>query len=308
MDPLEKIKAFEVRPPEGLWDQIAEKLDQSDAAERLATKIQAVAIQPPAGIWDRIAQTLDEEAPYLQLGQRLQAIEVPPPTAAWNQISCQLDDSQALQIIEQKLADMEMTPPAAAWTHIRAELEGRTPARLVPISGAHGWLKYAAAACVIAIFSITGYFIFSDGGDAAPYTAQDKTSAKSGYAGSPGDNGRIQTVKNQGTRRVSTPQEQMMATVRTKLGNTYTTTLEKNRELEDRYIVLMTQDGNIVRMSKKLGKMADCIAGADHSCDEQISKWQKEMAAMPASATPDNLLSILDMASGEQPATPPDGM
>ena len=62
----------------------------------------------------------------------------------------------------------------------------------------------------------------------------------------------------------------------------------------------MTPDGNIVRMSKKLGNMADCIAGEDNSCNEQISEWQKEMASSTSITAPDNFLDILDMASNEK--------
>src|SRR5690606_19708851 len=125
----------------------------------------------------------------------------------------------ALEIIEKKLSRLEIQPPASAWPQIRSELTDTKPAKLVPISSSHGWLKYAAAACVIAILSITGYFIFNDNSSPAPYTAQQSAGSSNGYAST--GSGQAQ-VAGRGNRQTVTPQQQMMATVRTKLGNTYT--------------------------------------------------------------------------------------
>jgi hypothetical protein len=85
-------------------------------------------------------------------------------------------------------------------------------------------------------------------------------------------------------------------------GNVYAPSYEKNRETQGRYIVLMTEGGDVVRMSRKFGSMADCIAGENPGadCGNQIAKWQEELASAPVSSTPDNLLDILDLANKEQ--------
>src|SRR5690606_3914115 len=86
-------------------------------------------------------------------------------------ITRELDDQQALEIIERKLSNLKVAPPHTAWGNIVKELEGRKqPALVVPMH--HGWLKYAAAACFLAIISVTAFFILNGGSsNKSPYTA-----------------------------------------------------------------------------------------------------------------------------------------
>ncbi|MCH5718100.1 acyl-CoA thioesterase [Niabella hibiscisoli] len=203
-----------------------------------------------------------------------------------------------MEIIEKKLSHIQVTPPNSVWVNIIKELEDKKkePALVVPMN--HGWLKYAAAACFIAIVSISAFFILSDGNSGKDYTAGNGGKTK----GTPNVANAIQAGAPQ-QANTQNRQQQALAGIRTKLGNAYSASNERNADLQNRYIILMTQDGNIVRMSKKVSNMADCIAGEDHSCDDQISKWQKEMASSNAAASPDNFLDLLDMASGDAAET-----
>jgi hypothetical protein len=293
MNNLKKIYDVEVTPPVGAWNNIARALDDLENNRALSQRLTTLEVTPPAPVWDKISEALDVAGQEEQLAEKLYNTEVTPPPMVWDSITKELDDQKALDIIEKKLSNIQITPPNAAWVNIIKELEGkkREPALVVPMN--HGWLKYAAAACFIAIVSISAFFILTDSNSNTSYTADNNIKSNA----TPNVKNALQAGTQQANAGSS--QQQALKGIRTKLGNAYSASNERNSDLQNRYIILMTQDGNIVRMSKKVSTMADCIAGEDHSCDDQISKWQKEMASSNAASSPDNFLDILDMASGD---------
>jgi hypothetical protein len=292
MNSHNKIYDIEVTPPAGAWNNIARELDNLEEQQSLAKRLTAVEVSPPAMAWSAIADQLDIAKQEESLAEKLYNAEAAVPPMAWDAITRELDDQKALEIIEKKLSNIQVSPPNSAWVNIIKELEGKKkePAFAVPMN--HGWLKYAAAACFIAIVSISAFFILSDGSSNKEFTA--------GVGGKPNGAPNFTNVTTKPQQaNAGSRQQQALAGIRTRLGNAYSASNERNSDLQNRYIILMTQDGNIVRMSKKVSNMADCIAGEDHSCDDQISKWQKEMASSNAASSPDNILDLLDMASGD---------
>ncbi|WP_346238764.1 hypothetical protein ABDK00_004925 [Niabella insulamsoli] len=291
-----KLNAAELQPPAHIWSALEKELNQEDQNKKIASALHQFEVAPPKMVWDNIALNLDEQKSWGSVAA-LQNTEVTPPANAWHHISATLDDEAALEIIEKKLSRLKVNPPATAWLGIRDELSPKNQATTLKTTAHHGWLKYAAAACFIAIISVTAFFILRDetGGTSNNYAGNIATGNKSLPS--------VVTpvaVKQQPTQPPGA--QQALAGIKTKLGNAYTASIEKNKEAQNRYIILMTQDGNVVRMSKKVSNMADCIAGEDHSCDDQISKWQKEMASSSTVSSPDNFLDILDMASEESAA------
>ena len=300
MNSHNKIYDFEVTPPAGVWNAIANKLDEWDQEKIVAEKLGQLETIPPAGLWDKVSKQLDDMAQEQNLSNQLYHLEAAVPETAWANISRELDDQKALEIIEHKLSNLQIQPPLSVWSHIQNELEGKKSDQSLVVPMHHGWLKYAAAACFITMISISAYFIL-------------RNEANNGSEVSLASN-TINQAENNSSNIAATPialpqvntadtRQKVMAGIRTKLGNAYTVSNEKNNDLHNRYIILMTQDGNIVRMSKKVGNMADCIAGEDHSCDDQLSKWQKEMASSTATVGPNNFLDILDIASQEETET-----
>lgn len=303
MNSQNKIYNFEVIPPAGVWNQIAKELDQLDSLKPLSQKLNNLQVSPPENLWQRVAQKLDEADQEKNINQKLYDLEVEPPEMVWGNIANHLDDQQALDIIERKLKDIQVQPPASIWNSIERKLNNPTQVEdhkglVVPMHH-HSWLKYAAAACFIAIISVTAYFIFNDGNGNGNMGLANNSSNNSAIPPTLVINNNEGTLDNS-IKSTSSQKQQVMAAISTKLGNVYSISNEQNAELQNRYIVLMTPDGNIVRMSKKLGNMADCIAGEDNSCNEQISEWQKEMASNTTIASPDNFLGILEMAANEE--------
>ena len=66
-----------------------------------------------------------------------------------------------------------------------------------------------------------------------------------------------------------------------------------------RYIMLMTPEGNIIRMSKKWSDLVCCVSGEeqDEDCKLQIKKWQKKLATSPINPTPGNFMDILELVN-----------
>jgi hypothetical protein len=65
----------------------------------------------------------------------------------------------------------------------------------------------------------------------------------------------------------------------------------------DRYIILMTPDGNIIRMSKKWADLLCCVSGEDEDevCQDQLKKWRQQIAGSSLAPSPANFMDILSM-------------
>ncbi|WP_300597281.1 hypothetical protein [Niabella sp.] len=266
-------------------------------------------VAPPAEAWKNIAGELDTLQALKPLAQQLQALETPPPAAAWGNILNHLEEEHSFSNVAERLRSLELAPPAAIWDKIDAALDTVKPiSTLAPVrKGNFNWSKYAVAACIVGLLGF-GIFhmveksnkdtvsimedLFHEKGDsAAPQMALQDDPHSKPVIKPHAENGNSLALNE-------TPKSSQ---IKTAAGNTYKTTLERNKAIQGRYIMLMTEDGNVVRMSKKLGNMADCVAGENsgEACNSQIEQWQKEMAKAPVAATPDNFLDLLELAKTE---------
>lgn len=305
MNSHNKIYDLEATPPAGAWNNIAKDLDEWQLHQRLSKKLSNTEILPPSNLWSKIATHLNETEQEQHLSRKLYHLQTEVPLIIWNNITCELDNAKASAIIQKKLANTQVQPPAMVWHNIQEALNSsRKLEQKSTVPMHYGWLKYVAAACFITVVGISALFIFNDGGG----NNQMVNSSATTTASVPASTTQNTQTNGQGAQlqqpqpTFNDTQQKVFASIKTHMGNAYTVSSEKNTALKNRYIILMTQDGNVVRMSKKVSNWADCIAGEDHSCDDQISKWQKEMASSAAAASPDNFLDILDMVTENTPA------
>lgn len=276
-------------------------------------------VSPPAEAWERIAQELEGVNEYKTVSQKLQNLQVAAPAFAWENINRELNDQQSFDIIAKKLSAVAIAPPVDMWGKIEANLNRtvdvvKKPAAVVPMP--RKILKYAVAAAILGIISTAIYFLVQSSSKDANFITQTLTdNNKQTDLNQPVVNAQTDVKQNsvpantteniQRPSRATTLDSAASGFVTTSKGNAYTTTVEKNREVDGRYIVLMTEEGNVVRMNKKVSGLADCIAGEDasHECNVQIAAWQKEMASMPVLASPDNILGLLELANKQPVAT-----
>lgn len=267
-------------------------------------------VTPPAEVWHRIANDLADVDDYKTVSKKLSGLSVEPPAAVWENIACELNDEVAYNKIAKKLSGLSVNPPVDLWHTIEESLN-KPETKVIPlVPSKNRFLKYAVAASVIGLLGFFGYsLVESSLGDSQHVIGYVNKQATE----------QTETIHSQQTQPFvkditqitpaithlgNVPEKNgttTTAVVKTPLGNSYSTTVEKNEDIKGRYIVLMTNDGNVVRMSKKLSTMADCIAGEDpnESCTAQIEEWQKELATAPVASTPDNFLDLLEMANKE---------
>src|SRR5258705_7023221 len=56
-----KILNYEVTPPNGVWEKIANALDESELAHEFPSKLYGAEVVPPVSAWNKIADSLDAD-------------------------------------------------------------------------------------------------------------------------------------------------------------------------------------------------------------------------------------------------------
>ncbi len=252
------------------------------------------------------------------LQDKLLNCEVPPPSGVWDKIAAALDEPvDEKQDYANRLYELEMTPPKASWGKIEAALDAdvkyTAPVRKIP------FLRYAAAAVLIGAIAI-GVFKWTspakNEGIANNTTVAQKTSVP--VSTTPATAITDGTTKENDSAKEHT-QDNYVALDRIGKINMkkalamshYTGSSDENTgrpvyayedyvpDLADRYVMLMTPEGSIIRMSKKLGDLICCVSGEeqDNDCKDQLKKWQEKLATSSLAPSPGNFLDILSLVN-----------
>lgn len=293
-----KMNGYEVTPPPGVWEKIVAELDDSDLGYQFPTRLKRLEVIPPVNIWHNIADTLNESEFITDFAGRLIDIKVAPPPTIWNAIQTSLD------------AEQEVAVPAFR--------------RFSP------FLKYAAAAAIITFLVWGGMQLFTK--ESINSEVAKKDQIKPTENSNPTSISQIVTAgENITLSDVSASLEEArndaaleqskktyakldIAVTRNKIKNVadfffvtdeYEPTGTRGLNIEeppmtdiaDRYIMLMTPDGNIIRMSKKLGNIVCCVSGQeqDKGCADQMKKWREKLASPGANHSSGNVLDILNL-------------
>lgn len=254
-----------------------------------------------------------------RLQNKMQNYEVPPPADAWENIVASLDESASGTAFPSRLYNMEVPPPPGLWQAIDSSLHPSSEAVVVAMKKRTSFFRYAAAAVVIGIIA-TGLLLWTTANtntqngniaSAPPATTtetpgnenstlQKTTGEASDVIVSAKDNdlpARPETTKNaQRSRTTSSAGYRYAAAGQNEPIYAYEDHIPR---LADRYIMLMTPDGNVIRMSKKWENLVCCVSGEeqDADCKSQLKKWQEKMASSPLAPSPGNFMDILSMVS-----------
>jgi hypothetical protein len=73
-------------------------------------------------------------------------------------------------------------------------------------------------------------------------------------------------------------------------------------DISERYVMLMTPDGNFIRMAKKWSELLCCVSGEeqDPECKDQLKKWQQKIATSTLASSPSNFMDILGLVNSLQ--------
>ncbi|MEO5562413.1 MAG: hypothetical protein ABIR18_03235 [Chitinophagaceae bacterium] len=263
------------------------------------------------------------------LKNKMNNYEVVPPANAWDKIAAALDESALGNEFPSRLYNTEVTPPAAVWNNITASLsESESGAPVVSMKRrVPSFVRYAVAAVLIgivafAVFKFTGNTPGTVKEDVSGLTTTKQTedvSPKSNTSSAvenksteiaqqdivPAENNNPiaqleqPKIRDRRTinRSVSTASYQY-ADANDPMNSLYAYEDHSMPNVADRYIMLMTPEGNIIRMSKKWGNLVCCVSGEeqDADCKNQLKKWQQKLAAS-STASPGNFLDIVNLVN-----------
>ncbi len=249
-------------------------------------KLLELEILPPLQVWQLVEEELNAASDDKAWKSNLDQLEIEAPSIAWNHIAAALEPVPEMDFIS-KLREAAVVPPLAIWNRIEKSLSPSVLKR--------GWIRYAAAAVMAGLLFSTAYFL--------PFSSNEKlASAKNEKTGSPVTISKDSKTndlpvidQDQINERALEQSKHTYASVdidrkkisRIASGYKFSSTddiIEPNdavtADINDRYIVLMTPDGNFIRVSKKLGNLVCCVSGeeVDLSCKDQVVKWQKQIA------------------------------
>lgn len=252
------------------------------------------------------------------LKDKLYNYEQTPPGMVWEKIAAALDESHIADEFPSKLYNSEAVPPPAAWDKIISSLDTEHPAVIATPGKSFTLFRYAAAAAITGLIALGVIKWAGTGGD-KPGTEGTIVSKDTSldHKGTDAPNNTI-TENNPNQENIipeenftgTTNRDQVKTTRQKKTSNNYSITENINAtqpvyafnehtpNLSDRYIMLMTPNGDIIRMSKKWGNLVCCVSGEeqDEDCKDQLKKWQQKLATSPASTT-GNFMDILSLVS-----------
>ena len=259
-------------------------------SDKLKQQLQDLEINPPAKSWESIAASLDEEV-YAAFPEKLSLLELAPPATAWEKIQEKL--SPEFENLSSKLFHLEVEAPLSAWKNIAAALDENKVQTLQPKkSKVVPFLKYAAAACLVGVLAFGAIKLFSPQKNDATATTEPKINQpqRQNNITKPEEPAvkRTELSNNLPTERrviasnknpeIETQSSSLTAATymnevvsgdfnnEENLGSFQQASLHGDvpgssslLESFDRYIVFTNDDGNVVRLSKKMADALGCV-------------------------------------------------
>lgn len=297
-------------------------------------------VVPPSSVWEKIAVELNGAALEFQFQSRLNDYSVDPSAAVWEKISGQLDESALLKDYTNKLYDFEVAPPTGTWTKVKSAITFEAADTIQKRKKVFPLFLKAVAAVLIGILAWGGIQLLNNkpGKEVITVKGNDKPeeivvqSATDQKINLLEESAIATVIAESDEARNDAALEASKKTyakldIRTNknikevanfyFGEPVLTGIARGIEINNpqtitepdivdnttnRYFLLMTPDGNIIRMSKKLAGMVCCVSGEeqDEVCKDQLKKWRTKMANTQKGHSPGNLMDILSLLNSLQ--------
>ena len=260
--------------------------------------------------------------------------EVTPPADSWEKIKLALNE-EANEFPE-RLRQFEVNPPASVWEKINSTLTAEENIPVKKILRIPSFLKYAAAAVILIGLITFGVIKFSSktsgenefakkenkvlpaDSSTQPKTELNTSETSTTITDQQRDDAALEQSKKtyakldlSETSRKELRQALMKPVALISADNSddndpevcfpdYIKTVLANSpriNTADRYIILMTPEGNIIRVSKKWADLVCCVSGEDEAdeCKDQLTKWRQKIATSSVAPSPANFMDILNM-------------
>ena len=301
----------------------------------IKNKMYNLEVMPPAAVWGNIAAELDESALSQKFPSRLHTIEIIPPTRVWQSIIASLDEQLLEKNYAEKLTNIHVTPPPAVWNKITKSLHTENETTLFKQRKISPFLRYAAAAVIIGFLAWGGVQLFTESSekkDSAKQALIQSNNVTETAAAKPNLDENIalkditaslEEARNDAALEASKKTfARLEVTARSSKiknaadfyfvtdnyepastrGFTIDPIATPSIDITNRYILLMTPDGNIIRMSKKLRELVCCVSGEDQDkdCIDQMKKWRENISNPSTTHTSSNFIDVLDIVKSMQ--------
>jgi hypothetical protein len=317
----------EVNPPEMVWEKIAVDLNELAADKPLQQHILQLEEEAPSFVWEQLEPALDD----LSIQKKINSVEETVPATAWAQIEQQLNIEQNDAYIAATLRSTEITPPATAWSAIEESLEEKG-AKVISINrnSPKRFLRMAAAAAVIGVLAWGGYRLLNtnETAEAPAIAAADPATKTTEPAVATKPDSNIAVAEP--TAETTSSRSQIKERIKQKLASpdalAYAETPDHSLEnnvayqgihhkqaetkketsgfSESQYFMVLNDNGELVRVSKKISNLKCAVGNADAAtalqskdCNEQIKLWREKMAmaaAISASAGDIDLNALIN--------------
>jgi hypothetical protein len=296
-----KMYNLEIAPPEGVWNNICEELDASLLSAGFPKKLIQAEVTPPGHVWKNIAGLLNADQFENTIAAKLQNAEAQPPLRTWEKIESVLYNYNNEKPLLKKLLPLVKYAAAAILTGALIWIGARyINQESKPDITAAKEVKVAPASANDALnpektsLSNDDVSIARTGVEAALEEARNDAAleaSKKTYA-------KLDPVVIEKKIRNVTDFNFITANPEETDGNDD----NYSKDISQRYIVLMTPDGNFIRMSKKLKDLVCCISGeeVDEACLEQLKRWREKILSSTAIHAPGSFGDILNIVTSLQ--------
>ncbi len=304
-----KLLTHEVPPPAGIWDKIASELDASDSGMVFPRRLHDMEVPAPAHTWQHIAAALDGFASGLSFPRRLQELEVTPPSNAWQQIAAALEENGA----PAKTFRIPWLKYAAA----AAIISFLTWGALSYFKNSTSKDQDIASNPVLKSGPVVNTNTSSDNtGTASTQTDQqrdDQALEESKHTYASIDMGAISRRVQRSFIQLDEPVSLAAPAGNLNPAQTYqemacnevnqpAIKVSNDTNLSTRYVLLMTPDGKLIRISRKWGSLLCCVSGedSDPGCTDQVKEWRAKVAGAMAAPSSGNFMDVLSLVNSLQ--------
>lgn len=309
----------EVTPPNNIWEKIAVALNEADEDAPLRNKLLSAALTPPPTSWNEVELLLDDEKNSAQLLNK----EVAAPADMWEKISQQLD-KEADEKIATKLIAANITAPAFVWDVVQQELQQNEAAKIIPLkSNYKKIIQFAAAAAITGLLAWGAYSLMGNHNQYTVVKDEQKSSENKlpAVVKEPAVTIEQPTASRLTVRKRiknELKQEQSVAKADMQEHSTNNTIsaqtihhgkpqtgTSENGFAENQYFVVLNDNGDLVRVTKRINNMK-CVNADDipvdaaaalntRDCNNQIKQWQEKMAMSTSLANASGIIDIAEL-------------
>ncbi|HMK25676.1 MAG TPA: hypothetical protein VK483_06570 [Chitinophagaceae bacterium] len=254
--------------------------------------------------------------------------EVTPPNGVWEKIANALDESELAHEFPSKLYEAEVLPPVSVWNKIANSLDAEYEAAIPERRRISPLFKYAAAAVVIGLLAWGGMQVLNNRSgnkelvkQEVQHSEKDSPESFTNENNASADNSISEEARNDAALEASKrtfakldiPVKSRIKEIASGFSFAASSGTENipgifpNDEMissnpANRYITLMTPEGNIIRMSKKLTDMVCCVSGEDENdeCKDQMKKWREKIICSPTCHSTGSFMDMLDLVHALQ--------